>query len=189
MIDYPLPLVGFSAYSGTGKTTLLLKLIPLLKSRGLAIGMVKHAHHSFEIDQPCKDSYELRQAGADQMLVASRRRMALIKEFSEAQEEPLLEDLLCYLDPAGLDLVLVEGFKQAAFPKIELHRAGRRVPLLHPQDPHIIAIASDTPVETALPQFDINQPGQIADFILRMVARQRKSYYADPHHPHHQQLR
>ena len=169
MIHYAVPLLGFCAYSGTGKTTLLVQLLPILKQHGLRIGMVKHAHHSFDIDHPGKDSYELRKAGAEQMLIASRQRMAFIIEAHEPQPEPVLEEALALLIPQQLDLVLVEGFKHAAIPKIELHRTVLGKPLFYPHDEQVIAIASDTPLPAlpaALTALDINQPAQIAAFIL-----------------------
>jgi molybdopterin-guanine dinucleotide biosynthesis protein B len=162
-----IPVLGFAAFSGTGKTTLLCNLLPLLRSEGLRIGMVKHAHHSFEVDHPGKDSYELRKAGASQMLVASRQRWALMVE-TASEAEPRLGDLLARLDQSELDLVLVEGFKREQFPKIELHRSTLGYPLLFPQDPEVIAIATDAPlgVEADLPVLDINVPWQIAQFVL-----------------------
>jgi molybdopterin-guanine dinucleotide biosynthesis protein B len=172
MIDYPLPILGFCAFSGTGKTTLLKRLLPLLKLRGLRIGVVKHAHHQFDIDQPGKDSYELRQAGATQMLVASRKRMAWVKESPEESPEPELQETLQVLDTNDLDLVLVEGFKQATFPKIELHRPSLGKPLMYPTMPGIIAIATDTPLADAdihLVQLNLNQPAEIADFIIKII--------------------
>ncbi len=172
MIEYPLPLIGFCAFSGTGKTTLLTRLLPLLKLRGLRVGVVKHAHHMFDIDYPGKDSYELRLAGASQMLVASRKRMAWVKELQENRPEPVLEEALLALETSNLDLVLVEGFKQAAIPKIELYRASLAKPLMHPSVPNIIAIASDAPLTDKtiqLPQLNLNQPGEIAEFIIETI--------------------
>lgn len=161
------PLLGFAAASGTGKTTLLKSLIPLLKAEGLRIGLIKHAHHAFEVDQPGKDSFELRQAGASPVMLSSSHRRALIIEHP-APFEPVLNDELRFLDQSGVDLLLVEGFKREAFPKIELHRSALGNPLLYPADPHIIAIATDTPLAPAppIPCLDINHPAQIADFIL-----------------------
>ena len=172
MIEFHLPLLGFCAYSGTGKTTLLTKLLPLLKQEGLRVGMVKHAHHRFDIDHPGKDSYELRKAGAEQMLVASRRRMALVRETGDQQTEPVLEEALTMLVPEHLDLVLVEGFKHADIQKIELHRPSLGQPLMYPQDPHIIAIASDEPLaipQRRITQLDLNQPQAVLRFILHTV--------------------
>ena len=167
MIEFPIPLLGFSAYSGTGKTTLLTKLLPLLKEEGLRVAVVKHAHHSFDIDHPGKDSYELRKAGADQILVASRQRIAFIKESPTRRNEPVLEEALALLNPNELDLVLVEGFKLAEIRKIELHRPALGNPLLFPQDKLIIAIATDAPLKKkpSIPQLNLNKPDDIATFI------------------------
>jgi len=169
LIRYPIPIVGFAAYSGTGKTTLLRRLIPELRARGLRVGVVKHAHHDFDIDTPGKDSYELRKAGAGEVLVASGRRWALMVE-TEGEGDPDLQTLLHRLDPAALDLVLVEGFKHARLPKIELHRPLLGKPLLYPHDPHILAVASDAPLAQPLflPLLDLNAPTAIADFLLKI---------------------
>ncbi len=163
------PIVGFAAWSGTGKTTLLRRLLPLLKARGLRIGVIKHAHHDFEIDYPGKDSYELRKAGAAQMLVGSRQRWALIVENDPPPDaEPALADLLARLQGDGLDLILVEGFKPEAIPKIEVYRPALGKPLLAPEDPAIVAIATDAPYATPalVPLLDLNDPPAIVDFLL-----------------------
>lgn len=174
MIRLPVPLVGFCAWSGTGKTTLLSKLLPRLRDQGLRIGVVKHAHHDFDIDHPGKDSHTLRQAGANQMLIASRRRMAWIKEFDDSHTEPPLAEALTGLDVDDLDLVLVEGFKHESFPKIELTRRELGKPLLFPDDPDIIAVASDGPLPQnhELPVLDINDPDQIVTFVVEQVLGQ-----------------
>ncbi len=173
---YPIPVLGFAAYSGAGKTTLLKQLIPLLKAEGLRIGVVKHAHHDFDMDTPGKDSYELREAGAAQVLVASHRRRVLTRQ-REVAADPALADALQDLDPAELDLVLVEGFKHERLPKIELHRASVGKPVLYPQDPDVIAVACDTPVPqaTSLPRLDLNQPAGIAAFVLAWIRTARSS--------------
>ncbi|MEO5702707.1 MAG: molybdopterin-guanine dinucleotide biosynthesis protein MobB [Gammaproteobacteria bacterium] len=164
---YSLPLLGFAAYSGIGKTTLLTKLLPLFKTRGLRIGVIKHAHHNFDIDYPGKDSYELRKAGAVQMLVASDQRWALMVE-SEQPKEPCLDELLAHLDHSKLDLILVEGFKHEAFAKIELHRSALGHPLLFPDDAAIVAIATDSDLccEANITRLDINNEKAIFDFII-----------------------
>lgn len=161
-----IPVLGFAAYSGTGKTTLLTRLIPLLCARGLRIGMIKHAHHEFDLDKPGKDSYELRKAGASQTLVASSRRWALVHENTE-EREPRLAELIVYLDRGELDLILVEGFKHERYPKIELHRRSLEKPLLFLQDPNVIAVACDEelPSPPSLPVLNINDPEQIAEFV------------------------
>lgn len=161
-----IPVLGFAAFSGTGKTTLLTRVIPLLRQQGIRIGMIKHAHHEFDIDYPGKDSYELRKAGAQQMLIASASRRALITE-QENMQEPELADLIAQLDQQQLDIILVEGFRHVPFPKIELHRPSLNRPLLCLEDKHIIAIASDEPLHQscALPILDINNPAQVVQFI------------------------
>ena len=167
----PVPIIGFVASSGTGKTTLLKQVIPLLKAHGLHLALIKHTHHQFDIDTPGKDSYELRHAGAEQVMVASRRRWALMVETPQQSDDPQLDYLLSHLNSNNLDLVLVEGFRHEAIPKIELHRPALKQPLLFPEDPHIIAIATDTEVgiNTALPILDLNNPAAIADFIRAFV--------------------
>jgi molybdopterin-guanine dinucleotide biosynthesis protein MobB len=165
-MNTPKPILGFAAFSGTGKTTLLEKLIPLLIEHGIRIAMVKHAHHAFDIDKPGKDSYRLRMAGARQMLIASSQRQALMTENATPQE-PRLDELITRLDLDNIDLVLVEGFKHVSFPKIELHRKTLGKSLLHPEDPDIIAVASDHLTNCGkLPALDINDTAGIATFIL-----------------------
>ncbi|HLA74496.1 MAG TPA: molybdopterin-guanine dinucleotide biosynthesis protein MobB [Gammaproteobacteria bacterium] len=168
---FPVPLLGFAAYSGTGKTTLLTKLLPLLKAKGVRVGVIKHAHHEFDIDHPGKDSYELRKAGAAQMLVASSQRWALMVEHAH-ETEPRLDELLGRLIQEELDLILVEGFKHETFPKIELHRAALGHPLLYPDDASIVAVASDQPLTTVrrITQLDINNETSLLNFILDYMA-------------------
>ncbi|MFH4561245.1 bifunctional molybdopterin-guanine dinucleotide biosynthesis adaptor protein MobB/molybdopterin molybdotransferase MoeA [Vibrio diabolicus] len=163
-----IPILGFAAYSGTGKTTLLEALLPKLTEAGLRIGMLKHAHHNFDVDKPGKDSYRLRKAGASQMLIASRNRFALMTETPEAEAE--FEYLLTRFDEDKLDVVLVEGCKNIAFPKIELHREEVGKPWLYPHDENIIAIASDSAeLDSELPQMNINDLNAIAQFVLQYV--------------------
>lgn len=171
MVQSKIPILGFAAFSGTGKTTLLKKLLPLLRERGLCIGMVKHTHHDFDIDQPGKDSYELRKAGASEMLVASGKRWALMVE-TEREGDPILQELISRLDQPNLDLILVEGFKHEAFEKIELHRPSRGKPLMFPDDTDIIAVATDGTLaeQTSLPILDINDANSIAEFILARIS-------------------
>ena len=165
-MNTPKPVLGFAAFSGTGKTTLLEKLIPLLTAQNIRIGMVKHAHHEFDIDKPGKDSYRLRKAGAGQILIASSQRQALMTE-NVTLEEPRLDKLISRLDLDNIDLVLVEGFKHVPFPKIELHRKALGKKLLHPGDPDIIAVASDHLTDCGeLPALDINDTAAIAAFII-----------------------
>ena len=162
------PVLGFAAFSGTGKTTLLTQTIPILKNYGLRIGLIKHSHHNFQIDQPGKDSYRLRAAGATPIMLVSTHRRAIITEII-SEREPRLDDQLKLFDQSGLDLILVEGFKAEQFSKIELHRPSLNKPLLYPNDPTIIAIASDEALAAPshLTQLDINQPEMTAAFILK----------------------
>lgn len=163
-----IPIIGFAAYSGTGKTTLLEALLPKLTEAGLRIGILKHAHHNFDVDKPGKDSHRLRKAGASQMLIASRNRFALMTETPEAEAE--FEYLLTRFDEDKLDVVLVEGCKNIAFPKIELHREEVGKPWLYPHDENIIAIASDSgELDSELPQMNINDLDAIAQFVLQYV--------------------
>ncbi|MCW8335825.1 bifunctional molybdopterin-guanine dinucleotide biosynthesis adaptor protein MobB/molybdopterin molybdotransferase MoeA [Vibrio paucivorans] len=164
-----IPLLGFAAYSGTGKTTLLEALLPKLTEAGLKIGVLKHAHHNFDVDIPGKDSYRLRKAGASQMLISSRNRHALMTETPDSEAE--FEYLLTRFDTQKLDVILVEGCKNIEFPKIELHREEVGKPWLYPNDNNIIAIAADTSVESELPQMSINDLDAIAQFILDYVAK------------------
>jgi molybdopterin-guanine dinucleotide biosynthesis protein MobB len=163
----PIPVLGFCAYSGTGKTTLLTQLIPELNRRGLRLAVLKHAHHDFDVDTPGKDSYEMRKAGAQQVLVASHVRWALMTE-APTEGDPNLAHLLRQLDASKADIVLVEGFKKLALPKIELHRAAHNKPFIHSHDDNIIAIAccNDTQTPTSITRLDINNISQIADFVI-----------------------
>ncbi|NQZ50353.1 MAG: bifunctional molybdopterin-guanine dinucleotide biosynthesis adaptor protein MobB/molybdopterin molybdotransferase MoeA [Moritella sp.] len=176
-IHATLPLLGFAAFSGTGKTTLLEAILPKLVARGIRVAVIKHAHHDFDIDQPGKDSHRLRKAGASQMLISSRCRRALVTETPD--EEATLPHLIAQLDQTQLDLILVEGFKKLSFPKIELHRAEVGKPWLHPTDNNIIAVAANVPVPASgsaplaekppLPLLDINNLEQITDFVVRFI--------------------
>ena len=155
---------GFAGWSGSGKTTLIEKLIPLFVQRGLRVSLIKHAHHSFDVDVPGKDSYRHRHAGATQVLVTSSRRWVLMHEL-RGEQEPSFEEQVKHLSPC--DLLIVEGFKHAPIPKLEVWRAVTGEALLHPNDPHIVAVASDAKVETKLPLLDLNDAGAIADFIVK----------------------
>ncbi|MCB1849541.1 MAG: molybdopterin-guanine dinucleotide biosynthesis protein B [Gammaproteobacteria bacterium] len=164
------PVIGFCAYSGTGKTTLLVKVLPLLKARGVRVGVIKHTHHRFEVDKPGKDSYELRKAGAVEMLVASGRRWALMVD-TDDEGDPVLQRMLDRMDQSLLDLIIVEGFKHEAFLKIELHRPELGRPPMFPGDPNIIALATNDPsvYETSLPLLDIDDPSAVTAFILSLL--------------------
>ena len=158
-------LIGLAGWSGSGKTTLLVSLIPALIARGLAVSTVKHAHHLFDVDKPGKDSYVHREAGAHEVLIASDQRWALMHEHRGAPE-PLLAELVAQLAP--VDLVLVEGFKREGHPKIEIHREAIGKPLLYPEDPQIVAIASDPVMADApIPHVDLNDVQAIANVVER----------------------
>jgi molybdopterin-guanine dinucleotide biosynthesis protein B len=161
-------LFGLAGWSGSGKTTLMKALLPELIGRGITVSTVKHAHHSFDVDQPGKDSYEHRLAGAREVMVASAHRWALMHELRGA-DEPSLEALIARMAP--VDLLLVEGFKRHPHPKLEVHRPSNGKPLLCPEDPHIVAVASDRRLDRiAVPQLDLNDAPAIADFMLRRLA-------------------
>ncbi|MBS7810110.1 molybdopterin-guanine dinucleotide biosynthesis protein B [Roseococcus pinisoli] len=162
-------IIGLAGWSGAGKTTLVRRLIPVLRARGLSVSTVKHAHHDFDVDQPGKDSFEHRQAGAAQVLVSSAKRWALMTEHRGAPE-PALAALLARLDP--VDLVIVEGFKREEVPKIEIHRAANGKPFLYPEDPLIRALATDAvPPEGAPPAMPLDEVEAIADAALRHAAK------------------
>lgn len=177
-LDFPIPVIGFAAYSGTGKTTLLRRLIPLLTDSGLRVGLIKHAHHSFDVDNPGKDSYELRKSGAERVLLTSAKRWALMVEIPEPeQHDPLLAEALAAFPSSGLDLLIVEGFKHATLPKIELRRSANPAPFIAPDDPDVIAIASDRPDQLTgdLPALDLNHIEEVAQFVMDYVDRHRLS--------------
>lgn len=160
-------IIGFAGWSGSGKTTLVEQVIALLEERGLVVSLVKHAHHEFDIDHPGKDSWRHRHAGCREVLVTSGRRWAVMHEL-RGRAELTLAEALAQLSPC--DLVLVEGFKHDAIPKIEVWRAQGDKPQLFPHDPHVIAVASDQPLATTLPQLDLNQPATVAEFIVRTLS-------------------
>lgn len=168
-----IPVLGFSAWSGTGKTTLLRQLIPALKARGLRVSVIKHAHHHFDLDFPGKDSYELRKAGADQTVICTTTRMAVISEFAAPADEPELQQIVAALDTARVDIILVEGYKDIPFPKIELHRAALDKPYLYPGNDSIIALACDygPPDGIDIPLLDLNDAEAIAVFICKEFLR------------------
>lgn len=190
MLNYPLPVLGFSAFSGSGKTTLLKKALPILVRKGIRCAVVKHAHHAFEVDQPGKDSFELRKAGAAPMLVASSQRMAMMLDFPVSDESPVkdpdLQEMIDFLPLHRLDCVLVEGFKATPFPKIEIHRPATGKPVIALNDANIIAIATNDAAKlkenlmdsgeavNALPLLDLNDPEAIADFVIEQVKQQHQ---------------
>ncbi len=154
---------GFAGWSGSGKTTLIEKLIPRFVGAGLRVSLIKHAHHTFDVDHPGKDSYRHRHAGAAEVLVTSSRRWVLMHELRGAHEPPF-EEQIRHLSPC--DLLLVEGFKHAPIPKLEVWRAQPGEPLLHPNDSHIVAVATDAKIDTRLPLLDLNDDEAVARFIL-----------------------
>lgn len=176
-IKSAVPLLGFSAFSGTGKTSLLKQLLPRLKQLGYRVGVIKHAHHKFDIDIPGKDSYEIRKAGAEQMLIASSKLVALMHT-KQQESEPRLTELLPRLEQQQLDLILVEGFKQEAIPKIELHRPTLGKPLLYQDDDNIVAIASDETLTLTrdIKQLDLNDYDAIISFIQQHMTNWTKHH-------------
>ncbi|KRS19521.1 molybdopterin-guanine dinucleotide biosynthesis protein B [Roseovarius indicus] len=159
-------LYGVVGWKNAGKTGLMERLVTEVTGRGFSVSTVKHAHHTFDVDQPGKDSHRHRVAGATEVLLASRKRIALMHELRD-EKEPTLEELLQRLGP--VDLVLVEGYKRDAHPKVEAHRAETGNPLIATDDPTVRAVASDTALDLDRPVFDLNDTGAIADFILREV--------------------
>jgi molybdopterin-guanine dinucleotide biosynthesis adapter protein len=155
--------IGIAGFSGSGKTTLIEKVVPLLVAEGLRVSLVKHAHHEFDVDQPGKDSYRHRHAGCTEVLVSSSRRWALMHELRGAPE-PGLQEQLRRLSPC--DVVIVEGYKSESIPKIEVHRKAAGAPLLHPGDSNVVAIATDEPLETRLPQIALADAAGVARFIV-----------------------
>jgi molybdopterin-guanine dinucleotide biosynthesis protein B len=161
-------IIGLAGWSGSGKTTLLAKVIPSIVARGLKVSTLKHAHHAFDVDQPGKDSHTHRMAGATEVLVSSANRWALVHELRGAAELSL-EALLDKLSP--VDLVLVEGYKRQPHPKLEIYRASLGKPLMHPDDPAIIGIASDQPLPAApIPVIDLDDVEQVTEFLIRHAA-------------------
>lgn len=164
-----IPLLAIAAWSGTGKTTLLKKLIPELRARGIRPGLIKHTHHNMDVDTPGKDSYELRKAGAAQTLVASQQHWALMVETPEEPELDLAY-LVSRMDASTLDMVLVEGFKHEPVAKIVLFRDGcGHSPEELAIDEYVIAVASDVPLAVDVPLLDINDLQQLTDFITQWV--------------------
>ncbi|WP_338559474.1 molybdopterin-guanine dinucleotide biosynthesis protein MobB [Erwinia sp. E_sp_B01_3] len=161
-----IPVLGITAWSGTGKTTLLKQLIPLLKIRGIRPGLIKHTHHDVDVDTPGKDSYELRKAGADQVMVANRNRWALMTE-TPGNEALDLQFLASRMDETLLDIILVEGFKHDAIPRILLHRQGSGQAVM--PDSRVIAVASDSDLCLEIPLLDLNAADKIADFIVQWL--------------------
>lgn len=159
---------GFAGYSGSGKTTLIEQLIPRFTARGLVVSLIKHTHHKFDVDQPGKDSYRHRKAGASEVLLTCDSRWVLMHELRGAPE-PTLEEQLAVLSPC--DLVLVEGFKQTSISKIEVHRPAHGRPPIWPENTSIVAVTSDVSLDCPLPCLDLNDPDAVIDFILNFLDR------------------
>jgi molybdopterin-guanine dinucleotide biosynthesis protein B len=158
-------IIGLAGWSGSGKTTLITKLIPCLIARGLRVSTLKHAHHGFDMDQPGKDSFFHRTAGATEVIISSAKRWAVLHEL-RGEPEWDLGALVAKMSP--VDLILVEGFKRDAFPKLEIHRLANGKSPIYPEDPYVIAVASDTPLPAAkVPVVDLNDIEAIADLLLK----------------------
>jgi molybdopterin-guanine dinucleotide biosynthesis protein B len=162
--EYKMKVIGLAGWSGAGKTTLLTRVIPQLQKQGLRVSVIKHAHHAFDVDVPGKDSWKHREAGAAEVLVSSSQRWALMHELRGAAE-PQLPELLAKM--SRVDLVVVEGFKREPHRKIEVYRAANEKPLLFPDDPGIVGIATDTPVETTLPTAHLDDIEAVAAMMLK----------------------
>ena len=172
-ISFSKPVIGLAAYSGSGKTTLLEKLIPIFSAHGRRVAVIKHAHHSFDIDHPEKDSYKIRKAGAQQILISSQKRWALIHEHTTDNAELSLQEALQQITVQNIDFVIVEGFKSAPIAKIEIHRPALNKPLIAAEDEHVVAIATDEPdkVKCNLPFLDLNNIEEIAAYIEQLIDR------------------
>jgi molybdopterin-guanine dinucleotide biosynthesis protein B len=158
-------MIGLAGWSGSGKTTLITKALPVLIKRGLKVSTLKHAHHGFDLDQPGKDSFMHRAAGASEVIISSAKRWAVLHEL---REEPEWDMPALLKKIAPVDLVLVEGYKRESFPKLEIYRAANGKPLLHGEDKFIVAVASDTPLpDVKLPVIDLNDIEAVADALLK----------------------
>lgn len=162
--------IGFAGWSGSGKTTLIERIIPRFTQRGLRVSLIKHAHHTFDVDQAGKDSYRHRHAGASEVLVTSSRRWVLMHEL-RGEREPTFEEQAARLSPC--DLLIVEGFKFASIPKIEVWRAATGEPLLHPKDRDIVAVATDSKIDSKLPLLDLNDPDGVTAFVTTHLGLDR----------------
>ena len=157
---------GFAGWSGSGKTTLIEQVIPRFAGAGLKGSLIKHAHHRFDVDHPGKDSYRHRAAGCSEVLVTSGWRWALMHEM-RGEPEATLEEQIARMSPC--DLLLIEGYKYYPLPKLEIYREANGKPPLYPQDEHIVALATDTPIQCSLPQFGLEDYDAIAAFVLETL--------------------
>lgn len=174
--------VGFAGFSGSGKTTLVEQLIPALRLRGLRVSVIKHAHHSFDIDHPGKDTWRHREAGAVEIVAASPRRLVVMREY-EAEAEHDVHALIARLS-AGVDWVLVEGFKRSSLPKVEVWRAASGQPVIYPSQAQVLAIATDSaarlPEPPSRPVLDLNAPDDVAAWLVDNASR---FHYSPPDKP------
>lgn len=176
-VSFNIPVVGFIAQlSGVGKTTLITRLLPIFLEKNIRVAVVKHTHHDFTVDQPGKDSYEMRKAGAKQTIIASPYRIASIQEFPDTKQEPDLATCLARIDTSNIDLVIVEGFKHAVYPKIEVYREPHSTRFLYTDDKNIIALVSNiaTSSKCTLAQMDIDNPSQVANFLITTFKLNRR---------------
>lgn len=172
MKAFAMKVFGIAGFSGSGKTTLIEQLIPRLTAQGLKVSVIKHAHHGFDIDKPGKDSYRHREAGASEVMLTGAQRWALLHELRD-EPEPMLSEYLAHFSPC--DLVLVEGFKNEPVPKLEVYRPANGKPPLWPENPSVVAVASDEPVKTPLPVLDLNDIDAIATFVVDTLNLQGKT--------------
>ncbi|MGP1678273.1 MAG: molybdopterin-guanine dinucleotide biosynthesis protein B [Burkholderiales bacterium] len=161
---------GFAGWSGSGKTTLIEQVIPRFVYAGLRVSLIKHAHDRFDVDQPGKDSFRHRAAGCGEVLVTSGERWALMHEMC-GEPEGTLDEQIRRMSPC--DLLLIEGYKRYPLPKLEIFREANGKPLLHPEDEHIVALATDTPVQCRLPQFGLEDYDGVAAFVLETLELKR----------------
>lgn len=166
--------IAIAGYSGSGKTTLIEKVIPCLVMEGFRVSLIKHAHHEFDIDQPGKDSHRHREAGATEVLLTSGQRWALMHEL-RGEQEPTLEEQLKKFSPC--DVVIVEGWKYHAMPKIEVHRKLAGKPLLFPRDDSVVAIATDESLATDKPQYSLDDGEGVAQFIIRHLGLRKSAIH------------
>ncbi len=180
------PIVGLVGSSGSGKTTLLERMLPVLGGAGWRVAVIKHAGRGFDLEEHGKDSHRVREAGAAQVLVASRDRWALLVERADRRDEPSLHELVGRFDPAEIDLIVVEGFAHEGHPKIEVYRpAHGRAPVAWPADASVVAVATDEPLETGhdVARLDLNRPEAVAAFITELVTAAGSGCWASPYAP------
>ncbi len=168
-IKRKVPVIGFVGFSGSGKTTFLTKVIKTLRGKGFSVAVIKHTHHQFDIDKKGKDSYRFREAGAQQVILGSKRRFVKMVELNEFDPEPSLAMLIEQLDPDTLDFILFEGFKHEPYPKIELNRAAHPKDFMFPNDKHIIALVTDKTPTVPIPIFGLSDIDKVVKFLLNLI--------------------